>query len=695
MEFQAHPSVVPLLGGSVLLFANAGYLGWRRQAGRRAPGQLLAAGLVASFAVSIGAFALEQAHTGLGAKVFWNQVQYIGDATLTGFLLGYVLVYIGYDLDWRQYAGLFALPAVVLVAVFTNGLHSLYWSSVSLGTVAGYVVLDNGAGPLFYLYIVYTYLFILLALGLLVRAGVDSRDAHRRHILALSVGTVLPALAGIAYLLELGPTPTPNYTGYAYLLTAGAFTYSVHRHDVFTVAPIARRTSMEQLDDGMVTLDSRGLVVNANGAARSFLDSDLLGRPGAEVFGDIGIDPTVETRETTVETDEHVFDITVRSLTRADRVIGHLVILRDVTDRHRRQQELEELTTRLELSLAETDTGVWDWDLETDAVFWDEACERLYGYGPDAFPGTYEAFADRVHPEDLPTVEADIETAIETGEEFQTDFRIQLPDGSQRWLQSRGVVEYEDGEAVRLFGVQTDITTRKEYERDLTEQNEQLELLTTLVRHDIRNEANFVLQHVRRARDDADTADQLDRIEGSGERIVDLTETARDLVAVISQLPADPEPVELARPLQREIANASTLDSDATVRLDGEIPAVDVTATGMLDSVFRNLLSNAIKHNDSTEPEVAVSVTRTDTAVTVEVADNGPGIPESKVDTVFEEGATLRGAGEGGPRGDGGTGYGLSLVESLVDQYGGRVEIDEADPPLGGAAVSVTLPIAT
>lgn len=686
MGFQAHPSAVPLLCGSVLLFANVGYLVWRRQAGRRAPGQLLAAGLVASFAVSIGAFALEQMHTSLGPKVFWNQFQYVGDAPLTAFLLGYVLVYIGHDLDWRHYAALGALPTVVLVTVFTNGLHTLYWNSVSLGTVAGYVVLDNGIGPLFYVYILYTYLFILAALGLLVQAGIDSRDMHRRHILTLSIGTVLPAVAGIVYMLELGPTPTPNYPGYAYILTAGAFTYSVHRHDVFTVAPIARRTSVKGMDDGMLTLDSRGLVVNANRAARSFLDAEdeLLGRPGAEVLRELDVDLGTSGRQkTTVETDAHVFDITVRPLTRADSLIGRLVTLRDVTDRHRREQELEELTTRLELALAETNTGVWDWDLETEAVFWDEACERLYGYDPGEFPGTYEAFADRIHPDDLPAVEADIETAIESGELFQTDFRIQLPDGGKRWLQSRGVVEYDDGEAVRLFGVQTDITIRKEYERELAEQNEQLELLTKLVRHDIRNEANLVLEGVRGCRE-GKNGDSLDRVERSGERIIDLTETARDLVEVISQLPADPEPIELCRPLRREIANASTLDADATVALDTEIPDVTVAATNMLDAVFRNLLTNAIKHNNSAEPEIRVAVSQTETDVTVEVADNGPGIPKSSVDAVFEEGATLRDSG--------GTGYGLSLVESLVDQYGGSVTVADADPSLGGTAVSVTLP---
>jgi len=143
-------------------------------------------------------------------------------------------------------------------------------------------------------------------------------------------------------------------------------------------------------------------------------------------------------------------------------------IYTDITDEKRYQHELERLATRLELALEATKTGVWEWDLTTDEVFWGEASERLFGYEPGTFPGTSEAFWNRVLDDDRETVKREVRRAVKTGDRLQTDFRIQVPGEEARWIESRGVVQYdEDGEAHRMIGIQTDVTERKKRERDL------------------------------------------------------------------------------------------------------------------------------------------------------------------------------------------------------------------------------------
>lgn len=143
----------------------------------------------------------------------------------------------------------------------------------------------------------------------------------------------------------------------------------------------------------------------------------------------------------------------------------------------RRERKLEELNTRLELALEETDTGVWEWDLKTDEVFWDEASEQLFGYEPGEFPEMYEGFTNRVLDEDIKEVERRVNKAIETGDRYQADFRIETSERGQRWIQSRGIVEYdENGDAEQMFGIQTDITERKRRERELEELATRLEL---------------------------------------------------------------------------------------------------------------------------------------------------------------------------------------------------------------------------
>jgi PAS domain S-box-containing protein len=162
------------------------------------------------------------------------------------------------------------------------------------------------------------------------------------------------------------------------------------------------------------------------------------------------------------------FQLQAAGRTPADGPPEFYAIYTDITKKKRYERELEKLTTRLQLALEATDTGFWEWEVDTDDVFLDEACEQLFGYEPGTFPGTFEAFADRVHPDDRDLIAQRTRRAIETGERYQADFRTRTPEGGQRWIQSRGVVKYdEEGVAQRMIGIQTDITDRKEREQEL------------------------------------------------------------------------------------------------------------------------------------------------------------------------------------------------------------------------------------
>jgi len=144
----------------------------------------------------------------------------------------------------------------------------------------------------------------------------------------------------------------------------------------------------------------------------------------------------------------------------------------DVTDRRERERTFKETKKRLELATEATGTGVWEWDLQTDTVVWDETLERVMGLEPGAFEGTYEAFAERVHPDDLPAVERKIERSMKTGGEYRTEFRMLRPDGEVLWVEGRAQV-FDDGDGdgygngTRLIGIHHDITERKRREREL------------------------------------------------------------------------------------------------------------------------------------------------------------------------------------------------------------------------------------
>jgi signal transduction histidine kinase len=232
-----------------------------------------------------------------------------------------------------------------------------------------------------------------------------------------------------------------------------------------------------------------------------------------------------------------------------------------------------------------------------------------------------------------------------------------------------------------------DVSERADREAKLQMQNEQLQLLNRIVHHDIRNDMNLILELLRTMESGADghTADtqraterdRLGTIVDSGKHVVELTETAHTLTSAIAEATEERKPISIAPAVRREVANASTRSADATVRIEGAVPDVEVLANEMLGAVVRNLLTNAIQHNDSDQPKVSLSVDKNDEEVQVSVADNGPGLPTSARETLL------------GHRSARSSGIGLSLVKTLVEQYGGTVDVMSNEPR--GTVICVTL----
>lgn len=275
---------------------------------------------------------------------------------------------------------------------------------------------------------------------------------------------------------------------------------------------------------------------------------------------------------------------------------------------------------------------------------------------------------------------------VESTESSRTNtFRIWDAAGSLRHLEetvhpipdSSGSIDY-------WVGITRDVTDTQTYLQTLETQSEQYRLLNQIIRHDIRNEMNLGIDLLRTLESElSESVAHLETLRAVFERIVDLTETSRDMTDVIAEFAGDPAHVALQPCIQREIATLGMTAEDTTVTIDGELPSVTVRSTELLPAVFRNLFSNVVQHTDSDAPTIKISVTRSDERVVVHIADNGPGIADSHKERIFESGETVQGDG---------TGFGLSLVETLLAQYDGGIYVMDNKPT--GAVFAVSLPLA-
>ncbi|MFC7020290.1 MULTISPECIES: PAS domain S-box protein [Haloarcula] len=195
-------------------------------------------------------------------------------------------------------------------------------------------------------------------------------------------------------------------------------------------------------------------------------------------------------------------------------------IVRDISDRKERERELEETNRRLDLALEGTETGVYEWRVETGEVVWDEATADLFDTTLEDFEGTVEAFREYLHPEDRSSLEAAFEQALADEAPFEAEFRALL-DGETRWIYTSGVIETPEAAGPRLVAIATDVTDQKERELELERNNESLQRLTELAAADAHSQEATVERVLELGRDRLDLSlGYLSRIEGTDYDVV-------------------------------------------------------------------------------------------------------------------------------------------------------------------------------
>ncbi len=159
-------------------------------------------------------------------------------------------------------------------------------------------------------------------------------------------------------------------------------------------------------------------------------------------------------------------------------VTGVFGISRDITELKRAQEALRITEERWSLALLGSDTGVWDWDVQTGEVFLSDECKRLFGYSEsETFQGS-EGWDSLIFSEDKARIMAARQECISgVTPNYHVEYRVHTETDGLKWLASRGRVSRRTpgGEAVRMTGTSQDISERKRIEHALVESNERHE----------------------------------------------------------------------------------------------------------------------------------------------------------------------------------------------------------------------------
>ncbi|HYH93452.1 MAG TPA: PAS domain-containing protein, partial [Candidatus Saccharimonadales bacterium] len=130
-------------------------------------------------------------------------------------------------------------------------------------------------------------------------------------------------------------------------------------------------------------------------------------------------------------------------------------------------EELEARDTRLEIMLAASGTGFWEWDLPTNRLSWSEAIYRQHGLDPTTPPPDFVSYLEIIHPDDREAFQTAVGGAVERIGTFNLEFRVRWPDGSTHWTSAAGrAFPDAEGIATRMIGTGQDITERRRVEEE-------------------------------------------------------------------------------------------------------------------------------------------------------------------------------------------------------------------------------------
>ena len=377
----------------------------------------------------------------------------------------------------------------------------------------------------------------------------------------------------------------------------------------------------------------------------------------------------------------------------------YLGLVRDVSERECREEQLRETSRRLELATTSAGLGVWDLDVAAGTLLWNDRMFELYGVSPDDFDGTRAFWSACLHPGDRDRVLAAGDAALEGTGEFDTEFRVVTADGRVKTLKSNAVVVRDaQGSALRMIGLNRDITRQRSLEAQLL-QAQKMEAVGRLaggVAHDFNNNLTVILgyaelsklvqingetfheyldQIIKAAEHSRDITQQLlafSRNEIIAPRQVDLNQLIRQTEKTLARLIGEDVCLKLTTPeriwpVLIDPAQVNQIIMNLAVNARDAMPV-----GGTLSIETRNLRLDEVSRpgNPGVTPGEYVQLT---------VSDTGVGIDREMLGHIFEPFFTTKGVGKG-------TGLGLATVYGIVSQNGGFIEV-HSEPGKGAAFV--------
>jgi PAS domain S-box-containing protein len=382
------------------------------------------------------------------------------------------------------------------------------------------------------------------------------------------------------------------------------------------------------------------------------------------------------------------------------KIIGVLSSGEDITIKRKNEEIIKEnsrklgrLLHHLKLATESAQIGIWDLNLKTKILTWDDQMYKLYGVKRGKFDGKFNSWKKICHPDDLARVEKEIDVAISSRSNFNSVFRIVFSDNSIKYIKAfANVVFDKKNRPYKMIGVNFDVTEEKEIDRAKSE-------FVSLASHQLRTPLTAINWYTEMLLEDNDRISEeqrsyLEEIHTSNQHLVGLVNSLLNVSRIeVGSLMISPEKINLVELVNDVIRFHKVIIGSKKIkfyrRIAKNIPLKFSADKRLLGIVFQNILSNSINYTpDGGSIHLSLSLDRSKKNIVFKVTDNGYGIPKNQQAKIFTK---LFRADNAQKIDTSGTGLGLYIVKSIVDKSGGKIWFESAENK--GTSFYVSFPL--
>ena len=371
---------------------------------------------------------------------------------------------------------------------------------------------------------------------------------------------------------------------------------------------------------------------------------------------------------------------------------GRIWTFRDITSEKKTERALQTAEEKFR-QLAENIREVfWMMTPTADEILYvSPAYEELWGRSCESVYQNPMSWEESIHPDDREQAQLAFARQLQ-GEPFESEYRIQTPDGQEKWISDRAFpVRDQGGKMIRVVGIAMEITERKRYQEELIGAVEAAEIANQAkseflanMSHEIRTPMNGIIGMTELALDTELSHEQreyLNTVKTSAASLLSLVNDILDFSKIeAGKLDIENIDFDLRGMLEDTISilsvRAQQKGLELSCHISPEVPDHLVGDPTRLNQVVINLVGNAVKFTSAGEVVVKVEVesnTACRSVLHFSVVDTGPGIPPAKQQVIFEAFAQ---SDSSMTRKYGGTGLGLSISSRLVGLMAGKLWVE-------------------